>query len=301
MHLQAWLHPDLQDIFELQDQMASSVVGAIIPHLDRAEMDRANRKPTASLEAYDYYLRGAAHVARYTKEANDAAFPLFQRAIELDPDFALAHAAAAQWYVQRRVWGWTADRKKEAAEAVGFATQALKLSKDDPMILAYCGWTLVTCGQDVETGAGYLEQAIRLDANFSSALIWAGLAKAFMGGHNTAIEYFRRALRLSPLDMRIHAIQGGLAASYFFLDRYEEALSWANAALLQKPDFPLALRIVTASYAGLKRDTEAWRTWERLKNVYPNERISGLRERLSYSDEDVAKLANAFRAVGVPE
>src|SRR5262249_8394936 len=88
--------------FELQDQVATSVVGAIAPRLEEAEIERAKRNPTDNLDAYDLYLRGLAVVDRVVKEANDAALQLFAKAIQCDPDFALAYARAAQCYTYRK-------------------------------------------------------------------------------------------------------------------------------------------------------------------------------------------------------
>ena len=99
----------LDDIFELQDQVAASVVGAIAPQLERAEIERAKRKPTENLGAYDYYLRGMADLQRGTREAIDEALPLFEKAIELDPDFASAYGTAAWCHLWRKVNGWMID------------------------------------------------------------------------------------------------------------------------------------------------------------------------------------------------
>ena len=110
---------DLEDIFDLQDKVTTSVVGAIVPQLDRAEIDRSSRKPTANLEAYDYYLRGIASAQQFTKDGTDAAFLHFQKAIEVDPNFAIAHAACAQWFALRRTWGWGGDPAEDAIKATG--------------------------------------------------------------------------------------------------------------------------------------------------------------------------------------
>ena len=96
----------LDDIFELQDQMTANVVGAIAPQLERAEIERAKRKPTESLYAYDYYLRGRTKLNQGTREAVGEGLPLFYKAIELDPDFASAYAMAAWCHVWRKVNGW---------------------------------------------------------------------------------------------------------------------------------------------------------------------------------------------------
>src|SRR5215468_3247157 len=115
----------LEDIFDLQDQVTASVVGAIAPRLEQAEIERAKRKPTESLDAYDYYLRGMASSYRWTKEGFSEALRMFYRAIELDPDFASAHGAAAWCYCLRKVSGWMTDREQERAETEMLARRAV--------------------------------------------------------------------------------------------------------------------------------------------------------------------------------
>src|SRR6185312_5624958 len=104
---------ELADIFELQDHVTVSVVNAIAPTLERAETERAKRKPTESLTAYDYYLRAVARMHEFTREGNDEALRLFRKAIDLDPDFASAHGMAAACYGLRRASGWAIDFKEE--------------------------------------------------------------------------------------------------------------------------------------------------------------------------------------------
>src|SRR5262249_46243358 len=111
----------LGDIFELQDQVTANVVGAIARQLEQAEIERARRKPTESLDAYDYYLRGMANLHRGSRDSIDEALAQFQRALELDPDFASAHAMAAWCYFWRKVNGWMADRPREVAEGIRLA------------------------------------------------------------------------------------------------------------------------------------------------------------------------------------
>src|SRR5215469_9254664 len=96
----------LAQVFDLQDQVTGSVVGAIAPKLEQAEIERAKRKPTVSLDAYDYFLRGLAGANRWTREDNNEALSLFNRAIEVDPNFASAYGMAARCYAQRKALGW---------------------------------------------------------------------------------------------------------------------------------------------------------------------------------------------------
>ncbi len=117
----------LEDIFDLQDQMTASVVGAIAPKLEQAEIERAKLKPTANLDAYDYYLRGKANVHRGTKKTISEALRLFYRAIELDPNFAPAHGMAAWCYVLRKNYGWMTARAQETEELERLANKAAAL------------------------------------------------------------------------------------------------------------------------------------------------------------------------------
>jgi adenylate cyclase len=130
----------LEDIFDLQDRVTTSVVGAIAPKLEQAEIDRAKRKPPENLDAYDYYLRGmASHYQSWSKDAINEALRLYYKAIELDPDFASAYGAAARCYIERRSSNWMTDRVKETAETERLARRAVELGRDDAQALSEAG------------------------------------------------------------------------------------------------------------------------------------------------------------------
>src|SRR5258707_12914295 len=114
----------LEDIFDLQDQLSAMIVGAISPKLEQAEIERARRKPTESLHAYDYYLRGMASFHHGTKERIGEALRLFYKAIELDPDFASAYAMAAWCHFWRKLHGWMDNRSHEMAVGARQAQRA---------------------------------------------------------------------------------------------------------------------------------------------------------------------------------
>src|SRR5262249_20882694 len=128
-----------EDIFKLQDQVTASVVGAIAPRLEQAEVERAKHKPTESLDAYDYFLRGIASLHAWTKESNDEALQLFNKAIELDPDFASAYGMASWCYVRRKGSRWGVDRVTETADAARLGRRAVELGGEDPGALALGG------------------------------------------------------------------------------------------------------------------------------------------------------------------
>jgi adenylate cyclase len=117
----------LEDIFDLQDQVTARVVGEIAPKLELAEIERAKRKPTESLDAYNYFLRGMANVHQWTRVANDEALRLFYKATELDPEFAAAYGMAAWCYIWRKLNGWATDRAKESSEGARLARRAVEL------------------------------------------------------------------------------------------------------------------------------------------------------------------------------
>ena len=159
----------MDDIFDLQDQVTTRVVGAIAPKLEEAEIERVRRKPTASLDAYDYFLRGMAGVHKWSRDGNDEALAHFYQAIDLDPDFAAAHGLAARAYVQRNAGGWVTDRAHELAEASRLARRAVELGQDDPVALCTAGFALADLVGEIEDGDAFIEKALTLNPN----LAWA--------------------------------------------------------------------------------------------------------------------------------
>ena len=162
----------LGDIFDLQDQVTESVVGAIAPAVEKAEVERAKRKPTESLDAYTVYLRGVAkHYQASKPEANAEALSLLNSAIQLDPNFASAYSRAAFCYVIAKGQGWISITASEMAEVTRLAQRAVELGRDDPMVLAISGYALAFVARDLETGAALIDRALVLNSNLAEA--WA--------------------------------------------------------------------------------------------------------------------------------
>src|SRR4051794_2229983 len=160
----------LGDIFDLQDQVTESVVGAIAPAVEKAEIERAKRKPTDSLDAYALYLRGLARFYQFgNRQANDEALRLFDSAIELDPDFASAYGRAAFCYAYAKANGWISVTANEIAEVTRLAQRAVDVGKDDAIALACAGWALAVVVRDLEVGAGLIDRALVLNSNLAEA------------------------------------------------------------------------------------------------------------------------------------
>ena len=139
----------LEDVFDLQDQVASSVVAAIAPSVTRAEIERINRKPPSNLDAYDCWLRGLAADRQFTREGREQAIVLFEHAVKLDPQFALAQAMLAN-ALQRGSWGWSNDPASDASRSIEYARSALALDRSDPSVLTYSAMSLMFTGNEVE-------------------------------------------------------------------------------------------------------------------------------------------------------
>jgi len=170
------------------------VIGAIAPKLEQAEIERAKRKPTESLDAYDYFLRGMAAVHLWTREANNEALTHFHRAIELYPNYASAYGMAARCYSQRKASGWTTDRVREIAEAARLAHRAAALGRNDPVALCTAGLALANVVGDVDNGAALIDRAVMLNPNLAWAWLFSGWVKVLLGEPEVAIERFARAM-----------------------------------------------------------------------------------------------------------
>jgi TolB-like protein/class 3 adenylate cyclase len=166
----------LGDIFDLQDQVTESVVGAIAPAVEKAEIERAKRKPTESLDAYALYLRGLERFYQFaSRQANDEALRLSNSAIEFDPDFAAAYGRAANCYAYARASGWISITASEIAEVTRLAQRAVELGKDDAIALTASGYALAYVVRDLGAGAGLIDRALVLNSNLAEVVSgWLG-------------------------------------------------------------------------------------------------------------------------------
>jgi tetratricopeptide (TPR) repeat protein len=292
----------LEDIFDLQDLVTASVVGAIAPKLEQAEIERVRHKPTESLDAYDYYLRGLATSHPRTRELNDEALRLFYKAIELDPEFSSAYGMAAWCYARRKGSRWMVDRVKETAEAARLARRVVELRKEDAVALSTGGFALAYVVGELDDGAALLDQALVLNPNLAVAWTFSGWVRIFLGEHEMAVEHFARSMRLSPLDPLMYVAQSGIAVAHFCTGRYDEASSWAEKALLESPNYYPALRVFAASNALAGRLEDAQKAMARLRELDPTVRVSDLRDLMPRRrPEDVTRYVEGLRKAGLPE
>jgi adenylate cyclase len=294
---------ELTDIFDLQDQVTASVVGAFEPSLKRAEIERAKAKPTENLNAYDLYMRALPNHYALTKSGSEEALRLLRQAMRLDPDFAVAKAFAA-WCIFTRDNQGFIDDNDEARDGIRFAREALEAGRDDPTVLQFAGFALSYLAADHEAALVALDRALALNVNSAQALTSSGYVRVFLGDWRTAIEHFTRAIRLSPLDNGIGNTLDGLAIAYMMAGDYEEALKFGVRSLREMPRHVSAHRHVAASLALLGRTEEARAAMRALLAVAPNFTMSYMQEFIPMPYRDAAFVERylwGLREAGLPE
>jgi TolB-like protein len=293
---------ELEDIFALQDQMAESVVGAIVPRLELAEIERAKSKPTDNLNAYDCFLRGMAAWHDWTQSSHNNALKLFYQATEIDPEFGRPYALAAGCYLMRKANGWVVDRVTEIAETERLAKLAANLGRTDAVALAWSGHALAHVVGDIDTGIALVDRALLLNANLAMAWHRSGWLRIYAGECELAIVHLERSMRLSPLDPLRHLANSATAFAYFLLEDLEEASVWAERAVQLRSNWPPALRVLAMSHALAGREQAARQALTRLALVQPQLRVSNLHEQIFlHRPEHMAKCKAAMRTAGLPE
>jgi adenylate cyclase len=292
----------LAQVFDLQDQVTASVVGAIAPKLEQAEIERAKRKPTESLDAYDYYLRGLAGIHRGTRESTSEALRLFYEALDLDPEFSSAYGMAALCYDLRKWNGWVTDPVREIAETERLARRAAASGKDDAVALCTAGFALAHVVGNLDDGAAYIHRALVLNPNFATAWHFSGWVAAYRGEPEIAIEHVSQAMRLSPLDPFSFLAQGAIAFGHFVAGRYEEAASWAHKSVREQPEFIPMVRLLASSCAMAGKLDEAQRAMARVRQLDPTFRISDIKGTTPLRrPEDLARYVEGLRKAELPE
>ncbi|MBV8408025.1 MAG: hypothetical protein JOY64_10380 [Alphaproteobacteria bacterium] len=292
----------LEDVFDLEDRVAARVASEIEPRLAQVERERARRKPTANLGAYDYYLRALANCYPTTREQGEEGLRFACKAIELDPGFASAYGIAAWFHTRRTSSQWTTDAVQERADALRMARRAAELGKEDAFSLAFAGFAFALVGREPEYGAALADRAIELNPNLALAWGVRGWVSIMLGEHDTAIDRAARAMRLSPLDPFMRGPHMTMAVANLMSGRYAEALSWAAKVLQPDPNFAPAWRMTAAMHGLAGNVAEARAACARLRELEPLLRVSNLRDVIApYRPADLARFEEGLRRAGLPE
>jgi TolB-like protein/tetratricopeptide (TPR) repeat protein len=291
---------DLVDIFDLQDQLVTSVVGAVAPQLEKAEIDRAKLSMTGDLAAYDFYLRGLASWNRWTGKANAKALQLFNAAIAKDRDFSTPYGLAASCHHFAKANGWASTfDKKEISRLV---ERAADIGADDAVALCWAGHVHAYFFGDIDRALLLIDRALDLDANLAVAWQRSGWVRGYAGDPDGAIASLNKAIRLNPLDPRVFLTQSAMAFAHFIAGRDDEAVRWAAMALRVKPNWLPALRVLIVSNAMQGQAEEAKRALNSYFSIDPKVSIAKTCEYYPLRREaDRQRLIAGLRAAGVPE
>jgi TolB-like protein len=294
---------DMSDVFALQDRFTESVVAAIEPQLQLAEIERLRHKPAAHLDAYDLLLRAQQLEHEFTSESLAAAIENVKRALAIDPSYAPAMALGAYCYAERRQQGWAQHTAEEGCEGACWASRALELAKGDGNVLWMCAFAVWFFAMGTKRAKEIASLSLAINPNSAMALTTLAFIETANANPTKGLELFRRAERLSPRDPRGWFTTAGVGAAHYFEDRFDEAVVWERKALIQKPRFPLALRMLAASLARQGEFAEAECVLREILALEPGLTLTTLHARLiGIMDEGCwSRLAQGLRAAGLQE
>jgi TolB-like protein len=290
----------MEDVFDLQDKITSSIVATIGSKVLRAEITRAQTKPTDNLSAYDLYLRALAGISPSRTESSvNQAVELLQRAIAADQSFSSAYGLLALAHCARLAHRWSSIEEAKT-HGLAAAKEAVELGNDDPIALYSGGFGIAYLGGQLEEGLAHIERALTLNPNQLGAWRFGGKVCSMMGDHEKSIQYYERAMQLSPQDFWAFEAYAGISAPHFFLGRYDQALYWADRALRERPSERLALLMKIAALAMKGSRLEEPRNIVQQIRHFSIARIMQ-RLVLSRSRRDCELLETALRKAGFPD
>jgi TolB-like protein/class 3 adenylate cyclase len=258
----------LEDVFDLQDSVASSVAGIIEPTLEAAEVKRSTERPTDSLTAYDLFLRAMPDVGTYEWEPTHRALGLLGQAIERDANFGKAMAIAGYCRGVLDAIGKVEDQEANRRIALDLARRALRTTGDDSMALACIAHVLNYFNEDISDGMAILARAIAVNPNSYWAWRWSGNAHLYLGRPEVAIKHYETSLRLSPRSPQWNQ-NTNIGIAHMFCGRLETAASFLQIGLQENPSYPLANRFLASCYVHLGRIDEAREVVARLRAITP--------------------------------
>ncbi|QIA21055.1 adenylate/guanylate cyclase domain-containing protein [Mesorhizobium sp. AA22] len=287
---------DLTDIFAVQDDVTQQIVDALALNLTEGDRQRLAPEHPRNTEAYDCFLRGRELWHRLTKETNIAARDLLQRAIELDPMFASAHAFLALTHGLDYLNRWSASPPESMAQAEEVATRAVTLDGSDP----WAHWALGIAKLYSRRHDGAIneaERAIVLNPNFAEGHVALGEVLYYSGRSEEALESFGRGKALNPYfpDVLLHF----QALASFQLGRYEEAVDLLMQRLARNAVTDVSRALLAASYGHLGRFAEARAAWQEVLRVNPDYSLEYRRKVLPHKNPaDFEHVVDGLRKAG---
>lgn len=285
-------------LLAFQDQVVRRVASTIEPRIQASELARSARKPPASLDAYDLYLRGLARLHGFTASANAEAIDLLERAIAIEPDNGV-YLGICSWALEMRITlGWPMGAG-DAARAVALANRAVELASDDAAVLAHCGLVLQLVAGEYQRGLAVVERAAALNPNDAVALLHAGIAHYLGGSLDTALVRLHAAVALQP--NHAYEAMGVIGNVCCTLGRHDEALAWARRALAINANYEPAHWVAVAAPAHLGRLGEAEGALAAMLARHPGLTLARLKRVQPMEAAREALLLEGLRLAGLPD
>jgi adenylate cyclase len=290
------------NLFEFQDRIVASIVGSFEPRVRAVETGRVRDRPTESLDAYDCVLKALSQLYLFKDESYRITGELLDRAIELDPDYAQAHAYAA-WRLNFWVGeGRSPDPEADRTQALALSQRAVELDPEDAFALSVAGHILAFFGRAPDEAIELFNRALAVDENSAFGWAMSALTFAYQGRADEALERLRNVWQLSPFDPLnfYYWIVAGIAE--FVAGRHGEAVGWLRKSRRANPRFIACLRMLAASLALSGDQSGAQTIGKELIAADPSFRVSSFIEWYPLQRaEDLARLADGLRAAGLPE
>ena len=292
----------LEDIFDLQDEMTQTIAGAIEPELNAAERERAANKPPETLNAWEIYQRGLLNMWEWKKDTLKVAIDCFQRAIETDPGFARAHAYLSYSRYMTVILGWADDPQAQLAEGLEDAKRAIQNDDKDAAAYFAAGRIYMMMG-DHDKSIASIKTALELNPNFAHANHALGFVLTLAGDLETAKDAARKAIELSPRDPALWAFTVCHALTFVLAGENEEALKWANKTVqIGKPTGYWGPAMLAATNANLGHIDEARAAVEDALKEKPDLTLNYLKQTLPTKHKGgIEPYLSGLRKAGLPE
>ena len=289
---------ELTDVFALQDEITVSVVAAIEPNLRRAEIERVRRDRPDSLDAYDLLLRALPDVYTFMPQGAAKGLPMLDRALAIEPTYALAHGFAAWAHQTLFVRGGLQPENRE--KSIRHAHAAIEHGSGDAMALALAGFTIGLVEHDRGLADEAFAQALALSASCAFVYTFGCVPVAYGGNAARAIDWCEQAMRLSPLDAMSCVPQGIIGFGNFLSGRHEQAVTAGRRAVELNPGFSILHGWLAAPLARLGRLDEAKGAATRLLSLDPHFSIGRWSAAVGLAPDIIDDVTDAMRTAGLP-
>lgn len=290
------------DVFALQDRIAETVACVIEPALRFAESERVRRKMPQNMDAYDLWLQSTSLASTFTASSMTAALRCLDQAIKIEPDYALAMATAAHLHAQSYLQGWVREPDRIRAEALDLAWRALDIAGDDANVQWMSAFAVWIFSLDAQRARELFRRSLEANPNSALALTMAGWVEAVNGNPNEGRRLIERSLQLNPRHPHGWLMSAGMALAAIAGKSYDEAVIWAERALVENRRSTLILRALVVAYVNSGNVDRARQVVRELLAIEPNLTVTTWRASVALVDEDlVAAYAKALRTAGVAE